>query len=61
MIKETHFETLKNSKGELTNIRHYILDTDTDALLLPEDAPVGSDAVSKTGVYIKFPVGWAAI
>ncbi|MBQ7821176.1 MAG: hypothetical protein IJ391_02720 [Clostridia bacterium] len=61
MIKETHFENIKNSNGERASIRHYIMDNDSDATMLPEDAPVGSDAMSKNSVYIKFPEGWTAI
>ncbi len=61
MITETYFENVKNSKGERSCIRHYILDSDTEAAMLPQDAPVGSDAISKESFYIKFPSGWASI
>lgn len=61
MIIETGFEQTKNSKGEIGCIRHFILDSDIDASLLPTDAPVGSDAISKTSVFIKFPEGWSSI
>ena len=61
MLKETHFEKVKNSKGELSGIRHYIMDSESDAALLPDDAPVGSDAFAKDCVFIKFPEGWSAI
>ncbi len=61
MIRETHFETIKNSLGESSEIRHYIMDSDIDFNNLPADAPVGSDALSKTSMYIKFPEGWSAI
>ena len=61
MIKETHFETVKNSIGECSEIRHYVMDTDSDFNKLPSDAPIGSDAVSKSSAFIKFPEGWSAI
>lgn len=61
MITETHFETIKNSLGQRSKIRHFIMDSDTDAKDLPPDAPVGSDAISKNSVYIKFPEGWSVI
>lgn len=61
MIIETSFEKTKNSKGEVGGIRHFILDSDNDASLLPTDAPIGSDALSKTSVFVKFPEGWSSI
>lgn len=62
MIKETSYDVLKNSRGELSLPRHYIMDLDEDASILPADAPTGSDALSASGkVYIKFPKGWSAI
>ena len=61
MIIETSFEKTKNSKGAAGSIRHYILDSDSEASLLPTDAPAGSDAISKTSVFVKFPEGWSRI
>ncbi len=61
MIIETSFEQTRNSKGETGSIRHFILDSDTDASSLPADAPIGSDALSKTSVFIKFSDGWSSI
>ena len=61
MIIETSFEHTKNSKGETGSIQHFILDSDSEASLLPTDAPVGSDAISKTSVFVKFPEGWSSI
>ena len=61
MIIETSFEQTKNSKGEVGRIRHFILDSDSEASLLPTDAPTGSDALSKTSVFVKFPDGWSSI
>ncbi len=61
MIKETSFEMVKNSKGEVSKICHYILDEAADFENLPANAPVGSDALAPDTVYIKFPKGWSAI
>ena len=61
MITETHFDNVKNSSGERSKIRHFVMDSDADAAMLPKDAPDGSDAMSKDTVYIKFPKGWSAI
>lgn len=61
MICELNFERVKNSKGESANVKHFIIDDDTDAENLPKDAATGSDAFSETSVFVKFPSGWRAI
>ena len=61
MIKETSFETVKNSNGEVSKICHYILDTSDDAQNLPANAPVGSDALAPDAVFVRFPGGWSAV
>ena len=59
MIKEFYCEKIKTSDGESGTINHYIMTSDDDASSLPSDAPLGSDAISKTAVYIKYPDGWS--
>lgn len=62
MIKETGYERLKNSRGEVSLPRHYIMDSESELDMLPTDAPVGSDALAKGGkVFIRFPSGWAEV
>lgn len=61
MIIETSFEQTKNSRGESGSIRHFIIDSDSEASSLPTDAPIGSDALSKTSVFIKFSDGWSRL
>lgn len=61
MIIETDFEIKKNSKGERATVRHFLMDSDSDAAALPADAPVGSDALSDTSVFVKFPSGWRSV
>ena len=61
-MKEVYYEKVINSKGEVGSIRHYVIESANEASMLPSDAPVMSDAFSKTGeVYMKFESGWAAI
>ena len=62
IMKEVSFERVTNSKGESATIRHYIIESASEAAELPADAPVMSDALCKDGtVYIKFESGWVAI
>lgn len=62
MIKETGYERLKNSRGEVSLPRHYIMDSASELELLPPDAPVGSDAFAKGGkAFMRFPSGWAEV
>lgn len=61
-MKEVSCEKVINSKGETGSVRHYIIESADEAVKLPADAPVMSDAFSKTGeVFMKFESGWAAV
>ena len=61
-MKEISVEKVKNSRGEVGEIRHYVIENTSEASALPDTAPVMSDAICKTGeVYIKFESGWALL
>ncbi len=61
MIKEINCETIKNSKGEISRLCHFVLDSTSDIENLPKDVAIGSDALVGDAVYVKFPRSWRKI